>query len=57
MRISELTYKLDLLMGQNGDIEVEVRNIAGEFDVMTEIDVRKYRPPEGPYTWLVYLDT
>ncbi len=56
MRLSELIHELDRLLECNGDIDVEVRNEAGEYDIAEVVEKVNIARERGMVTWRVFID-
>ena len=56
MTINELIIKLREIQSVQGNILVEVRNDAGEFNDLEVVDTTFYRVPEQRRKWVVFLD-
>jgi len=56
MLISELIMQLERMQARNGDVDVEVRNQAGEFDITESIEIVNVARERGMVTWRVFID-
>lgn len=54
MKISELIEKLGVMMADYGDVQVEVMNVAGEFDVAESVSATSHGWP-GAQRWTVFI--
>lgn len=56
MKLSELIHKLDRALEVNGDVDVEVRNEAGEFDIADTVEKVNVARERGMVTWRIFID-
>ena len=55
MKITELIKKLELKITETGDVEVETRNEAGEFDLVDSVYSIRY-DRNGHVTYRIFID-
>jgi hypothetical protein len=56
MIITELIKRLEQLRAQVGDVEVEVRNLAGEHDEAQDAEIVNVSRNTGETKWHVFLE-
>jgi hypothetical protein len=57
MNIIELIKKLEQLRDQVGNVEVEARNAAGDYDSIEEVQIVNVSRKSGQTEWHVFVDT
>lgn len=57
MKITELIKELEELKNYVGDVEVEVRNPAGDFDLVEEASYVNVSRKHGETQWHVYIES
>ena len=56
MNIDELIERLKLERERIGNADVEVRNVAGEFDIAETVEIVNVARERGMVTWRIFLD-
>jgi hypothetical protein len=56
MIISELIAKLEQARNEYGDVRVEVRNEAGDWNEADDVQATHYRKPASDPKWVVFID-
>jgi hypothetical protein len=56
MKISELIEKLEQLRDQVGDVEVEARNTAGDYDTAEDAEIVNVACKANDPKWRVYIE-
>ena len=56
MNIDELIERLKLERERIGNADVEVRNVAGEFDIAETVEIVNVARERGMVAWRIFID-